>query len=384
MLAPVCGQKFVCKNVGAMHIVRLPAQTGAARTLCLHSIALVGGSFLSSDRVDSTLRPSINRWMFAIGLFAALPMLTFSLLAGRSLLNQQQTALHVELKQLADFGARALGNEVRVMFATLDSLATSDAALRGDYAALHAHASRIVALSPRIGGIAALDASGVARFSTLAPFATQLPPVTPAEIDKEVLATGLRDVSPLIVGPISGKKLVLFVVPVKYGGKTVMILRASMWTEAIAEVLYDQPEPASWIATVVDQNMIQIARSQDAARFVGQPATEATQAAIRAGKTTPYAAVSRDGVAMTANVAKVTGTQWNVVVAAPSTSLQTEVWQAFQSTLWIGLFCAVLSALGAWFLARALRKQLQLAAGTMSARAEASRKHPPTRGDDPL
>ena len=354
-----------------LHRVRLPAQMGAARTLCLPSIAMVGGDFLSLDRVDSTPRPSVNRWMFAIGLFAVLPMLTFSLLAGRSLLNQQQIALHVELKQLADFGARALGNEVRVVFATLDSLATSDAALRGDYAALHAHATRVAALLPRIGAITAVDADGVRRFSTLAPFAVLLPPTSLGEFDKLVFATGVRQISPLVEGSISGKKLVSFAVPIKDGAKTLMILRATMWSDAIGEVVHEQPVSTAWTVAVVDQNMLQIARSQEAARFVGQPATELTQVAIRAGLTTPYAAVSRDGVAMTASVAQVPGTQWNVVVASPSTSISSDVWRAFQSTLWIGLVCAVLSVLGAWVLARALRKQFQLAAETRAARDEA-------------
>lgn len=335
-----------------------------------------------SDHVDPTLRPSVRKWMFAIGLFAVLPMLLFSLLAGRSLLNQQRAALHVELQQQADFGARELAREVRVMFATLDSLATSDAALRQDYAALHAHASRVVALSPRIGGIAAAGADGVARFSTVVPFAVRLPAITLTDTDKQVLETGLRQVSALHVAPLSGKKQVLFIVPVKQDGKTVMILRASMWSEAVAEVVYEQPVPATWIAGVIDQNMMQIARSRDSARFAGQPATEFTQAAIRARQTTPYAAVSPDGVNMTASIARVAGTQWTVAVAAPSTSLQTGVWQAFQSTLWIGLLCAVLSALGAWFVARTLRKQVQVAVDTGTAQVPPKQKI--VQGNDPL
>ena len=172
--------------------------------------------------------------MLAIGLLAVLPMLMFSLLMGRSLLNQQQTALNVELQQQADFGARELAREVRVMFATLDSLATSDAALRGDYALLHAHASRITALSPRIGAITAVDAEGVRRFSTLTPFTVQLPPTSLGEFDKLVLATGTRQISPMTVGSISGKKLVSFSVPVKEGdGMTVSVT----WSDSPAATL---------------------------------------------------------------------------------------------------------------------------------------------------
>ena len=315
-----------------------------------------------STPTSEPLRPTVRRSMMAIGAFAVLPMLAFSLLVGRSLFNQQQEALHVELQQQADFAARELAREVRVIFATLDSLATSDAALRANYAALHAHATRVVAISPRIGGVAVFDAEGMPRFSTLLPFTTPMPVIAPTDTDKKVLETGLRQISPLFVAPLSGKKQVLFMVPVKAEGKTVMILRASMWTESIGEIVYEQPLPPKWIAAVVDQNMIQIARSKDAAQLVGQPASEATQAAIRAGEPKPYAAISRDGVAMTASAARVTGTPWSVVVAAPSTSLETDVWRAFQSTLWIGLICAALSLIGVWVLALQLRNQVRVVA----------------------
>ncbi len=312
---------------------------------------------MSSSSLDKSPPAVARRRLFAVGLLVVLPLLVFFLLLARTLVNQQRAALHTELKQIADFGARELAREVRVIFATLDSLATSDAALNGDYAAMHAHASRVVAVSPRIGGVSAFSADGVVLFTTSIPFGARMPTVAPTDTDKKVLETGLRQVSPLHVAPLSGKKQVLFIVPVKKDDKTVMVLRASMWTEAIGEVVYEQPVPPSWSAAVVDQNMIQIARSRDAARFVGQPATEITQAAIHAGSTAPYAAVSRDGVAMTASMVRVSGTPWTVAVAAPSASINAEAWRAFQSTLWIGLVCAGLSALGLWLLVRTLRKQ---------------------------
>ena len=309
--------------------------------------------------VKTMTRPNIRQWMLAIGMLAVLPMVVFSALVGRSLLNQQQAALEAELQQQADFAARELAREARVIFATLDSLATSDAALRADYAALHAHATRIVAITPRIGGVAVFDADSMPRFSTLLPFATPLPVILPTDTDKKVLVTGTRQISPLFVAPLSGKKQVLFMVPVKHDGKTVMILRASMWTESIAEIVYEQPLPPTWLAAVADQNMIQIARSKEASKWVGTPLTEFSQAAIRAGQTTPYAAIAPDGVALTASISRVAGTPWTVVVAAPSTSLQSEVWQAFQSTLWIGLICAALSLIGVWVLALKVRNQVR-------------------------
>jgi hypothetical protein len=320
-----------------------------------------------SETTAAPQRPRMRGWIAAIGLLAVLPLIVFSLLAGRSLLQQQKTAFHVELQQLADFCARELAREVRLMFATLDSLATSDAALSGDYATLHAHARRVVALSPRIGGISAFSAEGVALFTTLVPYPVELPFIPLNDTDKKVVATGLRQVSPLHVAPLSGKKQVLFMVPIKKEGKVAVVLRASMWTEAIAEVLHDQPVPSTWIASVTDQNMTQIGRSHDSAAFVGLTAPEYIQSAVRARLKTPHVTVSPDGATTTTSVAQVAGTQWSVAVAAPPTSIQSNVWRAFQETLWIGLVCVLLSAIGAWLLVRALRKHMKDASDAVAA-----------------
>jgi hypothetical protein len=303
--------------------------------------------------------PSLRGWMMLIGLLAVLPMLVFSLLAGNALLRQKRAALHLELQQIADFGARELAREIRVMYATLDALAVSDNVRNADYAALHAHASRITAVSPRIGAITAVDANGVRILTTLAPFKVVLPPAALSDFDRQVIASGQRQISALTEGFMSGKKLVSFALPIKDGDTLRMLLRATMWSEAIAEVIHEQPLPAGWLLAVVDQNMIQIARSREAARFVGTPATQFTQDAIRSNVRVPYTAITADGVTMTATVAKVAGTQWSVVVAAPSASIDAETWLAFRSMLWIGLFCALISALGTWMLAHKLRRGVE-------------------------
>lgn len=312
-------------------------------------------------RVNPT-RPSVRGWMFAIGLFAVLPMLAFSLLTGRTLVNQKRTELHAELQRASDGTARELAREVRILFATLDALAVSDAALRGDYAALHAHATRVAALQPRIGSIAAVDANGVRQFSTLAPFAVKLPPSTLTEFDKLVVRTGTKQISPLVNGSISGKKIISLAVPVKRGDQITMVLRLSLWSVAIGEVVHEQGWPSTWQAGVVDENMIVIARSADEARYVGQPTTESVQAALRAGTRGPFPILGRDNTELTATASPVPGTAWHVVTSAPSTAFDRQVMSAMIPTLWVGLACALLSGLGAWLLARSLRRQIQATA----------------------
>lgn len=299
--------------------------------------------------------------MVAIGLFAVLPMLGFALLAGRTLFNEKRAALHADLQNASDVAARELAREVRIMFTALDTLAASDAAQRADFASLHAQASRVAAQMPRIGSIAGVDADGVRRFSTLAPFTVTLPASALSDFDQRALRSGSKQISALVAGSISGKKLISFAVPVKQGDKVVMILRLAMWSEAIGEVVHEQRWPASWQAGVVDQNMMVIARSTDEGRYVGQPTTETVQAALRAGTRGPFPVVGRDNAALTATLSDVPGTEWHVVTAAPSTALDAQLLAVFSPLLWIGLLCTLLSVIGAWFIARALRDQIQQA-----------------------
>lgn len=297
--------------------------------------------------------------MFAIGLFAVLPILVFSLLAGRALFNQQRADLHSDLQHASDVAARELAQEIRIMFATLDALAVSDAAQRGDYASLHAQASRVATLMPRIGSIAAVNAEGVRQFTTLAPFAVKLPPSTLSEFDLLVVRTGTRQISPLVNGSITAKKIISLAVPVKQGDTVSMVLRLSLWSEAIGEVVHEQGWPAIWQAGVIDQNMIVIARATDEGRYVGQPTTPELQAAIRAGTRGPFPLQGRGDEQLTATLAKVAGTTWHVVTAAPLSSINAQLIDSLGPTLWIGALCIVLSALGTWWVARSLRRQLR-------------------------
>jgi hypothetical protein len=328
------------------------------------------------------MRPGVRGWMFAIGLFAVLPMLAFSLLSARTLVNQKRTELHADLQRASDVAARELAREVRVLFATLDALAVSDAAQRGDYASLHTQATRVAALQPRIGSIAAVDADGVRKFTTLAPFSVKLPASTLAEFDKLVVRTGERQISPLVNGSISGRKLISLAVPVKKGDQVTMVLRLSLWSEAIGEVVHEQGWPTTWQAGVVDQNMIVIARSADEGRYVGQPTTESVRTALRAGTRGPFAILGRDNAELTATVSPVAGTAWHVITAAPSTSLDEQVMSALGSMLWIGLVCALLSGFGVWMLARSLRRQIQAAADFATTRQTRTAIDAATRTED--
>lgn len=305
------------------------------------------------------MRLSISTWMVLVGLLALLPMLVFSIIAGRSLVIERRTAERASLQHGADLAARSVGRELQSMFAMLDTLAASDAARRGDYQELHAYAQRLVAALQGIGAITAADSAGTRFLSTLAPYGVKLPETLLKDADLLAIQSGKRVVTALRTGSLSGRKLVAIAIPVKTADKTVFVLRLSMWSDALNELLLEQQWPAHWTAALIDQDMNIVARSRDPAKYVGQAATESLQREIRAGRTGLFTSVTKDGTDVVAAIARVPGANWHVAVGEPASAMDAEVQRAVRYVLWMGLICAALSAGGSWYLARALGRQFK-------------------------
>ncbi len=300
--------------------------------------------------------PSFKSWLLVTGIVAALPLLSFSLLAGRALLKQQHETANAQLEHRAEVAAREVSREVRMMYSALETLALSDAALRGDYEALYAHSRRVAESFPRIGSISAVDLTGERRFTTLAPFGAKLPASNLGKFDKLVLESGENFVSPLVSGSVSGRQVVALYVPVKSQSKTSMALRLTLWSESVEELIHEQQWPITWTAAVIDQNMSIIARSRTPKRYVGQAASDEIQEAIRSKAKGVFDSVTKDGMAVTASVLPIAGTQWHVAVGAPTESLDAQVLRALNSVLWIGLVCGLLAVVGALYQANVWRR----------------------------
>ena len=312
-----------------------------------------------STRLGRRMRLSISTWMVLVGLLALLPMLVFSIIAGRSLVMERRTAERAALQHGADLAARAVGRELQAMFAMLDTLAASDAARRGDYQELHAYALRVAAALPGVGAITAADSAGTRFFSTLAPYGVKLPETSLKDADQVAIQTGKRVVTSLRTGSLSGRKLVALGIPVQTADKSVFVLRLSLWSDALNALLLEQQWPASWTAALIDQNMAIMARSRDPAKFVGEAATESLQREIRAGRTGLFNSVTKDGTEVVAAIARVPGANWHVAVGEPASAMDADVQRALRYVLWMGLLCAALSAGGSWYLARALGRQFK-------------------------
>jgi PAS domain S-box-containing protein len=118
-----------------------------------------------------------------------------------------------------------------------------------------------------------------------------------------------------------------------------------MPAEAVSRILVDQGLPPTWIGAIVDRNGTVVARSRDADRFVGKPATpenvERVQAGVQQGV---FEGVSLDGIPSLLALSRSPGSGWSTLVAVPRSEITAAPWR---SALYLAAGGGLLLALGA-------------------------------------
>lgn len=304
-------------------------------------------------------RPSIATWVAGVTLLSLLPLLLFSAVAVHRQIADEQARNLDALQRRASVAAAALGHELASVQSLLAAMGVGIAAQTGDLATMHAMATRIVAADRRLASISMSDEQGRQWFSTARPYGSPLPDSNVAVRLKRLFEGNVMVVSPLVTGAVSGRQVVGVAVPVEVQGRGRMALRAVIDLDSLNARLNEQQWPQDWIAAVLDQNQKIVARSRDAERYVGQPATESLLAGLRAGLPV-FEAGTKDGVATVVGVATVPGSRWVVVVGRPLAALNAQVRESMLLVLVGGAICAVLGIGGAVFFSRHLGRQLRL------------------------
>jgi len=305
-------------------------------------------------------RLSVAAWLAGVSLLALLPMLGFSAyVVQRAIAEQQALAMATQQRRAGD-AAASVGHQLESVFAVLRAMAQAESVKQGDMAATYAMSARVVEADPRIVGISLVDASGNQPFNTLRPFGTSLPRPPPGlmELQRPITEKGQRVVSPLAIGEVSQRKVVAVGMPLDMGPAGTHAVRAVIRLESIGDWLNEDGWPEDWTVAAVDQNNTIIARSRDAARYVGQPATQLLQDKVREGHTV-FESVTKDGTAVITSVAAVPGTGWYVAVGRPTSAVQAQVRGSMRDILVAGALCALLAIAGALYLARRLGRQLR-------------------------
>ena len=212
-------------------------------------------------------------WTYLV-LFAAsvaLPLLFIAVYFLEQAVELEQGRLERQLVQTAQTLVSDIDRDIERTIAVLETLATSEALERGDYAAFHAQARR--AVQPSSGAVLLIDPTMQQLVNTWVEFGTPLPKTSDPETAQRVLRTGSPDVSDLFYGVVSKRPAINVDVPVKIGGQTRYVLIMTFDAGHFAEILQSQPPESGWITGIAEQKGRRTCAVTAAPRFRRQAAT---------------------------------------------------------------------------------------------------------------
>ncbi|MCR6629667.1 MAG: ATP-binding protein [Magnetospirillum sp.] len=226
--------------------------------------------------------------------------------------------------------AESLDRQLDTIVGRLEVLATSPLLAQGDLHGFWGQARQTVGT----GGmwVVLTDRDGHQLVNTLRPFGEPLPrhdqaddPVAPSL--RRALASGGAVLSNLFVGPVSGKQTIAVSVPAGDAlGNGPYVLSMGVEPEALASAVTSISLPKNWLAGVFDGNLALVARSRNAAAFMGKPPMPPLAAAMRSAEAGFVDAVSREGLSTRVAFSRSPRFGWHFAVGVPTTELARPVY----------------------------------------------------------
>ena len=167
----------------------------------------------------------------------------------------------------------AVDREVETSLAGLKGLATSGDLDAADPRKFYEQARVAREAYRRWLTVALVEPSGRQVMNLLQPAGSSLPNVAGLEAFRRTLESGEAQVSNLVTGPISGRRVLAVTLPVLRDGKVQKVLVAILTPESFGSALAAASLAPGSVGTIVDRDGIVVATTQGQEQRVGQPAT---------------------------------------------------------------------------------------------------------------
>ena len=251
--------------------------------------------------------------------------------------------------------ALLIDNEMRHQEGILRTLAASPALHEGDMDEFYAHARRA---AEGVGAVAILyDMVGKTVLNTRRPLGSIVPGRDPSNLPALSARFGADNtlVSDIFYAPPVRRYDFMMQVPVRVEGQVRYRLLLGLHVGIVQQLLARQQFPSTWIATVADRNGRIVARSRDAAQYVGKLLREETRQRIGAAQgAVAFDGHTLDGVPVRALASTVPNIGWKVLISIPTAELRRVPIEA--AALLAGIMAVLLVAAvaaGRWFAQRA-------------------------------
>ena len=326
---------------------------------------------------------SIRSHLVALVLAVALPLLAFSLVQSIGAARQQRQLVEEGLSRTSRALSVAIETELKATVAALEALAASNDLEANSLQAFYDEARRVRGQQPWYS-VWLADPGGRQLLNLVRPLNAELPAIGDLGYFEEVLRTRRPAISGLLRGRLIGGHHLAVAVPVVRDGQLKYILAAGFRPEALAEILVAQlGDSGEGIASIVDRSYTVLARTRDAARWIGQRASEDYIAAARSRVEGLGRTSTLEGVDYYSAFRRLPRTGWTIGVGVPSAVVEAPLRKAILESALLALFLALAATGAAWLLGRRIAQpaaQLAAAAQDMAKGARVGfARRPPVR-----
>jgi signal transduction histidine kinase len=169
---------------------------------------------------------------------------------------------------------------------------------------------------------------------------------------KSVAMTGKTLISPMLGKAGDAAHAIVLGYPIVLDAKVVGVLGLSVHLEALERVLASIPLPPGSVVTLTDENSVVVARSLDAAAYVGRSAAPGGRARNPFDVPTSAILTGVDGVERVFSNAVVERGPWLASVGIPLSVAMSRTWPIFQRNFGISIATTVLIVVLTWVFGR--------------------------------
>jgi len=323
---------------------------------------------LTAFFTTKSARHNISRYLLRIVVTALTAMALIAVGLVVWSMTAQRKFAEAEMSLTVKAIATALDQQLLITTSALEGLAAA-MAVDGDPERLYQISQAVKDKHPYWSHVTLRNADGSVVFSTAFPYGTS---VKAADITSEItraIDTGRPQISRLLYGPIAGAHVAAVLVPAQAkDGKRyalVAVVTASKWET----LLQNQMIPDGWVAGIVDQNGVVVARTRAATQSVGKPAPAWVQEAIVTASSGHATGPALEGEPLSLVFSRSTIADWAVAFAAPDSLFEVPR----RHSMWVAIIASALALGGASLLVLRYARRLSRSITELVQVAEAMR-----------
>ena len=301
------------------------------------------------------MRHPVAFYLVCLILVVVIPAFLFSIVVLKRTNDAQERIFESLLRTSTNAVNRAVEREITGMFSTLNFLSTSDSLLDGDFAALHAQATK--ALEGTDIYFLVIDRSMHQLLNTRVPFGAPLNATSEPISAGIALDRGERMVSDLFFGRTAQQWVFNVYLPMRLPDGRQVLLTLTKNAEALRRAVNPDVLSPGWNAAVLDTRGTVIV-STDESQKTGEPFFLRVVPSLRLGVST----MRQDGTSYQVVTEFSSLAGWRMIAWAKSSAVQAP---AVSSLLWLtvgGAVFALLAAVSAAGIARVLSSDVRLLA----------------------